>query len=223
VVSNGMKIEYELLHPKKIEVITNGFDDADEQIKPIQLDSKFSISHIGTLNAARNPLILWKVLGEICTENAEFMTDLQIQLIGKVDFTVLEDISHFGLQNQLLKINYLSHSEAITKQLSSQVLLLLINNSGNAKGILTGKFYEYLASKRPILGVGPTDGDASKVLDETGGGKMVDFMDEKATKQVILNYYTLYKSGSLIVQTESVERYSRRSLTKVLATLLNSL
>jgi len=223
VVSNGMKIEYELLHPKKIEVITNGFDEADEQIKPIQLDSKFSISHIGTLNAARNPQVLWNVLGEICAENPEFKTDLQIQLIGKVDFTVLEDISHFGLQNQLLKINYLSHSEAITKQLSSQVLLLLINNSGNAKGILTGKFYEYLASKRPILGVGPTDGDASKVLGETGGGKMVDFMDEKATKQVILNYYTLYKSGSLIVQTESVERYSRRSLTKVLATLLNSL
>jgi hypothetical protein len=102
-------------------------------------------------------------------------------------------------------------------------LLLLINNSGNAKGILTGKFYEYLAAQRPILGVGPTDGDAAEVLRDTGGGVMVDFQDEKTTKQLILDYYKLYKSNSLTVQTESVEKYSRRSLTGQLTTLLNSL
>ncbi len=166
---------------------------------------------------------MWKVLSEICLENSDFKSDLQIQLVGKVDFSVLEDIRNSGLNNQLLKIDYLSHSEAIAKQQSSQVLLLLINNSGNAKGILTGKFYEYLAARRPILGVGPTDGDAAAVLQETGGGVMVDFDDRQATKQLILDYYVRYKSNSLAVQTESVERYSRRYLTGQLATLLNSL
>jgi hypothetical protein len=223
VVSTGMKQEYDLLKPAKINVISNGYDQDDEQIIAVQLDKKFSISHIGTLNAARNPETVWKVLSEICTENNEFKSDLQIQLVGKVDFSVLEDIRNYGLQDQLLKIDYLSHSEAIAKQQSSQVLLLLINNSGNAKGILTGKFYEYLAAKRPILGVGPTDGDAAEVLRETGGGVMVDFQNEEATKQLILDYYKQYKSDSLTVQTESVEKYSRRSLTGQLTTLLNAL
>jgi len=100
---------------------------------------------------------------------------------------------------------------------------LLINNSENAKGILTGKFYEYLAAKRPILGVGPTDGDAAAVLQETGGGVMVDFQDEKATKQSILDFYKRYKTSTLNVQTGSVEKYSRRSLTGQLAKLLNTL
>lgn len=223
VVSNGMKAEYELLQPKKIDIISNGYDEADDQLSAVQLDEKFSISHIGTLNAARNPYTLWKMLSDICNENPQFKSDLQIKLIGKVDFSVLEDIRISGLQQQLLKIDYLSHSEAIVQQQSSQVLLLLINNSGNAKGILTGKFYEYLASKRPILGVGPTDGDAAQVLHETGGGVMVDFSDEIVTKKVILDYYKLYKSNSLSVQTESVEKYSRKSLTEQLAILLNSL
>ncbi|MDD4970929.1 MAG: glycosyltransferase [Paludibacter sp.] len=223
VVSNDMKQEYELLKPKKIDVISNGFDEEDGVKENAQLDEKFTISHIGTLNVARNPKTIWKVLSELCNENPEFKTDLQIQLVGKVDFSVLEDIRMLGLQDRLLKIDYLSHSEAIAKQRSSQVLMLLINNSENAKGILTGKFYEYLAAKRPILGVGPTDGDAAEVLHETGGGVMVDFTDEQTMKQSILNYYTQYKSNTLNVQTGPVEKYSRRSLTGQLATLLNSL
>ena len=223
VVSTGMKLDYELLNPKKINVISNGFDEEDDINSVIQLDAKFTISHIGTLNAARNPKTLWKVMSEICLENKEFRSDLQIQLIGKVDFSVLEDVCTSGLNNQLLKIDYLSHSDAIKKQRSSQVLLLLINDSDNAKGILTGKFFEYLAAKRPVLGVGPIDGDAAAVLQETGGGVMVGFYDEIATKNMILDYYARYKSNALIVQSGSVERYSRKSLTGELATLLNNL
>lgn len=223
VVSQGMKGEFEYLNPKQLEVITNGYDEFDVQEDKIELDTKFSISHIGTLNAARNPQILWEVLREICFENIVFKADLQIQLIGKVDFSVLEDIRQSGLQDQLLKIDYLSHKEAIVKQNASQLLLLLINQTGNARGILTGKFYEYLAAKRPILGVGPIDGDAAAVLHETGAGVMVDFIDYQTTKQVILDYYNLYKTYSLCVQSKSVERFSRRNLTSNLALLLNSL
>ena len=221
VVSRGMEEEFALMKPKKLRVITNGYDESDVQVGTLTLDGRFSISHIGTLNAARNPRIVWKVLSEICAENVDFKKDLQIQLVGKVDFSVLEDIQSYGLQEQLLKIDYLSHSEAIAKQNSSQVLMLLINQSGNAKGILTGKFFEYLAAKRPILAVGPTDGDAAVVLNETGAGVIVDFADEQETKTAILNYYNQYKKGTLSVQSESVERFSRRSLTGELAGLLD--
>ena len=223
VVSNGMKAEYELMNPKKIQVISNGYDESDVQKVRVELDTKFSISHIGTLNGARNPKTVWKVLSDICAENTGFKADLQIQLVGKVDFSVLENIKNAGLNDNLLKIDYLSHSEAIAKQQSSQILMLLINNSGNAKGILTGKFYEYLAAKRPILAIGPTDGDAADVLNQTGAGKMLDFEDYKTTKEAILNYYSRFKAGTLKIESTSVERFSRRSLTSELAALMNTL
>lgn len=223
VVSRGMEEEFAPMKPKKLQVITNGYDESDVQIGTQALDAKFSISHIGTLNAARNPRTVWKVLSEICAVNVDFKNDLQIQLVGKIDFSVLEDIQNYGLQDCLLKIDYLSHSEAIAKQNTSQVLLLLINQSGNAKGILTGKFFEYLAAGRPILAVGPTDGDAAVVLNETGAGVMVDFADAQTTRIAILDYYKEYKNAGLMVQSESVERFSRRSLTGELAGLLNEL
>ncbi len=223
VVSNGMREEFKLLNPKKLEVITNGYDSSDAENLTIELDSKFTVSHIGTLNVARNPHTLWKVLGQISVDNKEFVTDLQIQLVGKVDFSIIEDIKLNQLENNLNKIDYLTHSEAILKQQSSQVLLLLINNSANAKGILTGKFFEYLAAKRPVLAIGPTDGDVAKILSETNAGKIADFEDENETKKIILEYYTQFKTGKLKVHSGSVEKYSRKSLTKDLSKTLNSL
>ncbi len=223
VVSQGMQQEFEALSPKRLKVITNGYDESDVEKSAVELDNKFSISHIGTLNAARNPKTIWEVLNEMCTENPDFKNDLQIQLVGKVDFSVLEDIRLNNLDEQLQKTDYLSHSEAIAKQQSSQLLLLLINNSGNAKGILTGKFYEYLAAKRPILAVGPTDGEAAIVLAETKAGEMVDFNDEKAAKSVIQHFYNQYKSGNLKIESSSIEKFSRRSLTGELSKLINSL
>jgi len=222
-VSEGWMREFELMKPKRIQVISNGYDESDVKQVAVQLDEKFSISHIGTLNTARNPQTVWKVLSKICANNPGFKADLQIQLVGKVDFSVLESIREHNLQDSLNKIDYLSHSEAIAKQQSSQLLLLLINQSPNANGILTGKFYEYLASKRPILAIGPTDGDAARVLNDTGAGTMVGFSDEMATEKAILDYYARYKSNTLVVQTESIEKFSRRSLTGELALLLNSL
>lgn len=223
VVSSGMQQEFEPLSPKKLRIITNGYDETDVNIGEVELDNQFTLSHIGTLNNARNPKTLWKVLGEICNNNADFKNDLQIKLIGKTDFSVLESLNNFDLIKNTEKIDYLSHSDAILAQRKSQILLLLINNSENAKGILTGKFFEYLAAGRPILAVGPTDGDVATILNETEAGKMLDFYDEKACKTAILAYYNLYKAGNLKKHTKSVDRFSRKSLTENLVNLLNTL
>lgn len=223
VVSQGMKDEFELLNPKRLEIITNGYDEDDIRVEKKTLDEKFTISHIGLLTERQNPHVLWKVLSEICQQNPAFQSDLVIQLIGKIDFSVLDAIRQSGLQEQLVKIPYLPHDEAIAKQQSSQLLLLLLLNQTGTKSILTGKLFEYLAAKRPIFALGLLDGDAAKVLSDTGAGTMVDFTDEVTTRQIILDYYTRYKSNSLAVASGSVEHFSRKSLTGELTALMNSL
>lgn len=223
VVSTGMQEEFLLMRPAGVHVIANGYDEDDVHKVQSIMDEKFTVSHIGTMNSARNPIVLWKAMRSLCAENECFRTDLKIQLIGKVDFSILDALRKYGLKRHLIKTDYLTHDEAIKKQQSSQVLLLLINRTANAKGILTGKFFEYLASKRPVLGVGPLDGDAAQVLNETGAGVMVDFDDVEAAKKVISNYYELYKKNQLTFKTNNVEKYSRKNLTKNLSDLLNQL
>lgn len=223
-VSPSWKLDFPNLFPKKTALITNGYDQEDVQISDGLLDEKFSISHIGTLNEARNPELLWKVLEELSAENDSFKKDLCIQLIGKTDYSVIESIKNHDLLKNTAKIDYVSHSEAIKKQQSSQVLLLLINKSANAKTILTGKFFEYIASKRPILAIGPKDGDLANILNETNSGLIADFDDKTQMKRIISNYYTKYKAKNLSIEDSSnTLKYSRKFLTSRLCDLLNSL
>lgn len=222
VVSGGMLEEFTALHPQKIALIPNGYDQSDMPAVKVAVDKKFTISHIGTMNVARNPAVLWQVCAALKNEIPGFASDLCIQLVGKVDFSILEEIKSLGLSEQLLRIDYVPHHEAIHKQQASQLLLLLINQAGNAKGILTGKFFEYLASGRPVLGVGPSDGDAAQILRDTRAGEMVDFNDFDKMKAVVSAYYQQYKAGNLEVNAGSVEQYSRKSLTGKLVELLES-
>ena len=182
-------------------------------------DAKFSLAHICLMNADRNPKILWKVLEKIGKEQPEFLVDLEIKLIGKVSGDVLNSIDESNLTSQLNLIDYVPHSEVRGLQQASQILLLVVNDTPNAKGILTGKIFEYLMARRPILAVAPEDGDLAEIINQTESGEVFGFLEMKKLESFILKSYSDYKTGSLEIQSHSIEKYSRRSLTKDMVAL----
>lgn len=226
-IGKAMSDEFDVMYRKaggksknKFKVITNGYDEDDVSEDAQAKDSKFSIAHIGTLVKDRNPDLLWKVLSDLVNENAEFKKQLEIKLVGKVDIYVKDQIERFKLSDYVKKIDYLPHNEVIKEQQRSRVLLLLVNNTKNAKGILTGKFFEYMSSGAPILAIGPTAGDLAKIINETKSGLISDFEDEKSLKKNILSYF----DGVAVERNEeAISRYSRQGLTKQVCDLLNTL
>ena len=221
-VSKSMAEEFNNICRRNYDVITNGFDPDD--IIPftnIITDKKFSIAHIGSLVSSRNPLVLWEALKAILEQDRGFREDLMIKLVGRVDFSVNNSIVQHGLSDYIEKIDYMPHADVIKVQQQSQVLLLLINNTPNSKSILTGKFFEYLVARRPIICIGPADGDAAAILKETNSGIVADFTDIQTLKENILTYYNLYKSGKLVSESRNIEKYSRKELTKSLSELMN--
>src|SRR5699024_4274751 len=160
--------EFEQKTNKPIKVITNGYLELTTESQP--LSSKFSLSHIGSLLSGRNPEVLWNTLAEICNENAKFSNDLVLVLDGTVSREVVDSIQRAGLKESLQLKVYLSHQEAILLQQKSQMLLLLEINAQKTKGIIPGKFFEYMAAKRPILAIGPKDWDVARLIEETQTG-----------------------------------------------------
>ncbi|MCA6363783.1 MAG: glycosyltransferase family 4 protein [Bacteroidetes bacterium] len=208
----------------RLEVIPNGFDPDAVFTSGYTPDEKFSIAHIGTLNRSRNPHELWNVLSMLVKENEAFATHLEIKLVGKVDFQVMEAIEQAGLTKYLRKIDYVPLSEVGRVQKESRVLLLLINRTKNAKGIITGKFFEYMATGNPVLAIGPEDGDAAAIIAETGCGFISGFGQTENLTQHILQLFQQYKSGHTPHQISPlVQQYSRRELTGKMARLLESL
>ncbi len=105
----------------------------------------------------------------------------------------------------------------------SQVLLLLINNTPNAKGILTGKVFEYLGSGRPILSIGPEDGEAAVILKDSDAGQTAGYENEDAMRRIISDYFIRYSEQRLESNTGNRLKYSRRELTGEIAAILNTL
>ncbi|CAL2077015.1 glycosyltransferase, family GT4 [Tenacibaculum sp. 190524A02b] len=220
VVGKTMKESYKN-NAKRVEVLTNGYDKESEN-KSFSLDSKFSITHIGLMNADRNPIILWEVLAEIASENKSFANDLEIKLIGKVAEEVIVDLEKFKFEN-INRINYVPHDEVLKYQKSSQVLLLAVNKVPSAKGIITGKIFEYLQARRPILAIGPEDGDLAEILKETNAGFIVGFNNKSQLKEIVVNLYNNYLNKSLEVDSRNIAKYHRKNLTEQLSQILKEI
>lgn len=208
---------------KDVAVITNGYDFSEIFNEKYQKTSTFTMSHIGIIGANRNPETFWETLSEICVETDENKS-LKIRLIGQTDNSVMESIKRNKIENYVEIIPYIPHNQVIDEQRKSDVLLLFVNNTPNAKGILTGKLFEYMASGRPILCIGPEDGDSARILNETKTGITVDFDDKEKMKSVILDLIAKHKENQLITNgVKAVEKYSRRNLTKEFVTILNEI
>lgn len=220
VIGKTMKEDFSAFGDK-VHVISNGYDEEVATDAPAPaLSQKFTIAHIGSMNVDRNPEVLWAALSELCANDLEFSKDLCIQLIGSFASEVDQSLAKAGL-DQVERIAYLPHKEVIQYQQSAQLLLLSVNRVKNARAVLTGKIFEYLNSRRPILAVGPTDGDLAEILRDTHSGEIVDFEDTEGMKKQLLTFYTRFKAGNLRVQSVNLEKYHRRELTGKMASLFD--
>lgn len=225
-VGSTMRAEFERMYQAsggtttRFKVIPNGYDPDDVPRVAVPRDAKFSLAHIGTLVKDRNPEVLWRVLADLIKTQPGFAARLEIKLVGKVDVFVLERIKAHGLETYLRKIDYLPHKEVTVEQQRSHVLLLLVNNTKNAKGILTGKFFEYMASGTPVLTIGPQDGDLAGIIRETGCGLISGFEDERQLRQ---NICALFDGSVMERNPTAVASYSRRQLTAQLCNVLTDM
>jgi len=224
VISNGMATDFKRVYNREYHIITNGYDEADKvPFNTTNLDKKFSITHIGSVVKSRNPEVFFKVIKNLCEEVAGFKDDVEINLVGKVDYSVQRSVEDANLLSLVNVIDYIPHSTVSQFQQKSQVLLLLINDTPNAKVILTGKLFEYMGASRPVLCLGPTDGCASQIIKSNNLGAVCGFNDENNIKTQIVNYYNLFKAGKLFVEADNTLQFTRKYLTGELAFLLNKM
>ncbi|MBL7870504.1 MAG: glycosyltransferase family 4 protein [Cyclobacteriaceae bacterium] len=225
VVGRQMKQEFDQKGARRVEIITNGFDESDFEVSPnVTLDSEFSIVHVGSFLKRRNPEMLWKAIARLKKENHPIVHHLKIKLIGRVEQTILDSIVRNGLTEFLIQIPFVPHNEVGKYLQSAHVLLLPIDNFEGSKWVLTGKLFEYLASRRPVLCIGPTDGDAAKLLAETGVGETFGFEDKQGIIDFLVRHYNTFLSGKREVPDEGkIKNYSRRELTRQLSKLLDEI
>jgi glycosyltransferase involved in cell wall biosynthesis len=209
---------------RNVRVIYNGFDLDDEATIVATPSEKFTITYLGVLSKIQNPEHLWETLNELVKEDSSFSNDLKINIIGQIDKSVVQSISEQGLNNHVNYSSYIPHNEVSAVHHSSTLLLLLLmpDSEPRAKGLLTGKLFEYMASRRPILCIGPENGDAARIIKETHAGVTVGFENKEKMREVIKDLYQKYlENGLPSNENKGIEKYSRKALAGEYGKLLD--
>jgi glycosyltransferase involved in cell wall biosynthesis len=204
----------ELSIAAKTVVIPNGFDEDDFRITNIPNETRKIITYTGTISEAYDVDCLLEAL---CLLSEDSKSQLLIRFVGKVPSSVETKFRSSGLEIEL--VGYVDHTKSIEYLFRSDLLLLVIPKVNNNKGILTGKFFEYLASQKPILAIGPTDGDLAKIIQETQCGKLFDYEDWKGMLRFIQEKLN---SPKTTMKTGLVIEYSRKELTRKLTELFEA-
>ena len=221
-VSPLVQADFAEMTSTPVHLVTNGYDESD-YIDAVEPDCGFNVVHTGLLTAEGNPVELWRVLGERCRSDAEFASSFKLTLAGKTDGAVLESIRQAGLTEYMTDLGYIDHNKAVQQQRKASVLILPIREEPETKAILPGKLFEYLAARRPILGVGTGEGAMSVVLKETGAGRIFDWDDSAGISGYVDSLWNAFKAGGVMIPDADIEKYSRRMTTKKMTELFDSL
>jgi hypothetical protein len=209
------------LEMDKCFVITNGYDNRD--VKNINyIPQKFYISHFGPMYFRRFPLNLFLTIKEIIENDANFKRDCKLRFCGGSEPAVQQHLHNMFEERNLSINDYLQHDEILDLIFQPQLLILTIDKVPLNELIITGKVFEYITTGNPILGVGPTKGDAAHILHESTTGQMIDYNDTHSMHNFIRNAFESWKEETLNKGLNYFEVYERRHLTKQLAALFDN-
>jgi glycosyltransferase involved in cell wall biosynthesis len=201
-------------------LLRNGYDPEAFAAPAEPQRDVFSITHLGNMNAARKSTVLWKALARL--DAPRRLPKVRVRLVGNVDPVVLETARTLGVEGLVEQQPFVPHAEATRLMQRSALLLLAINRAANRMGIIPGKAYEYAAAGRPVLSIGPVEGDAAEVVREAQAGRTFGYEDVAGVARFLERHYEAWKQGESPAgaPTEAAEPFSRRAQSGALADLL---
>jgi glycosyltransferase involved in cell wall biosynthesis len=208
---------------QEVTVIPNGFDETLLPEEPPPPTPCFTIVYAGNLVwPHRNPAPLFEAV-ELCLKRNLIPKDrIEIQFYG-ADAAVLERAFPGVLTRLPVKVlPRIPHQAMLRVLMASSVLLLLAHPL--EKGVLTGKVFDYLAARRPILAVPDDHGETAALLRRTGAGAACTGVEDILRQ--LIQWHDLWQAGADTTATRNeteIARFSRRTQTKQLAGILDQI
>lgn len=242
---------YVPLERHKFVTITNGFDPHDfpafnsepPAFATIRPDAKpattshvppttrrtsrrgvFVLSHVGRFDQWRTPSSWFAGLERFVRYVGDPSTrrDFQFRVVGHANETTRRRLQDTGAR--CVFTGYVSHVQAVAEMCSADALLLSVPDGRNAESVIPAKLFEYLASGRPVLVVGPRGGECETIVRDAQAG-LTACLDEQAIAGALCELYDAWRLDEPLLGCpfETLEPFSRVELTKRLASLLDGL
>jgi len=186
--------------------------------KKSQTRDKMRIAYAGVFWEDRKPDYFFQALHELFQEQPKLRGRIEAVFLGNFREENVKLVNKFGLQDSVTVRGYLPHRECTRHLMEADVVWVIVGDDLGSPG----KAYEYIGARKPILGCVPDGFLKSTILE--AGGTVVPPTDVQGIKQALAHFHGLFTKHALLPpEADVVEKYDRRTLTRSLVKVFESL
>lgn len=205
-----------------VTIVSQGFDQADFEGLTTRRgdDGRLHIVYAGTFYYNRNPRAFFRALRLLHDTAPAVARGIDVHIIGSRRDEDAALVQELGLEATVTLHGYLPHRETVQHLVDADVLWMVIGRGAGEDMMSTGKLYEYLGARKPVLACVP-EGAARQVLEKSGAAVFADPDDVEEIAARLRTLFDLRKNDRLPIPSfEYVSQFERKALTGRLATLL---
>jgi hypothetical protein len=157
-----------------VTVLTNGFDPDErpaQNVPPLD-PARHSLVHTGRMSVVgRSPMAFFQGLHEYLRRRPDGAQRLEVVLAGPVSAEQQALLADDRLEALVRSVGSLERPQTLALQRHADTLLVLVegNDVRPSRSVATGKLFEYLAARRPVLVLGE-DSEAARIVRDAGAG-----------------------------------------------------
>lgn len=222
IASPSWKKDLESIGGRNVDVIYYGYDETDFAEFSAKEEDLFVIFHGGLLGADRNPETLFSVISELINKYPEIGSRVKLKFAGEVDVSVKNALNKHSLLEYTELMGMIPRKQVVKEYEKSSLLLLPINKADNAAGRIPGKLFEMLRTNKPILVLGPDDGDVKSIIEKENAGCSFDYEDKQSLydfmeNSIVKNKFENFSSSA------NIQVYSNKMITGQIAKYLDGM
>ncbi len=224
----------------KFVAIHNGFDANDFAGPRPERFARFTITYAGVfyfsigsdfaksagdaVMRTYSPLYFFEALERLFAHRPDIKANFQVKFMGGLGYGYDPYIVRHGLKDVIDVLGYLSYNEHVDVLRRSHALLLVLSSGPQSRGWIPSKFFQYLGSGNPVLGLVP-EGEVRDIIEQARAGTCVEPDDVQAAADAIGAMYDEYFTNNRYINRDEtvVRQFERRTQAEKLATSLDRL
>ena len=223
-VSGGVKSHFARQRIKAV-TLENGiyelFDDVD---KTKYL--KFTLSFTGSIYPGlHDPGVLFEAVRKLKDKNMIVPEAFRMIYAGKDSALWNEWVARYGIQDFSVDMKKVSLREAVQIQYKSHVNILFSWSGKDVHGLLSGKLFEYLATRNPVFAIinGEKDPEFERFFTKLNAGWVFYPSDAEKIENILLElYFQWLKTGKIkhYYNLAALQQYTWHERAKKLLALM---
>jgi glycosyltransferase involved in cell wall biosynthesis len=205
------------LEEERFHYIPNGFDPAHFPDQSPRPEDEFTVVHTGGLYHLRPIEPLLEVLDAWFAIHPDRAKQVKVKLAGKATDEVKRAIESSPWSHCIQLLGFVSHGQVRDLITKATVNLLMIEQVSTAAWLFTGKVFEYIGARRPILMLGPDPSPLADLLRKTGLGRICSYQTPKETARTLESLLQENVLNKNTLCQDEVERFNAYHQTRQLA------